>query len=212
MPAPPTDPPPLPSIPIPPAKIRKLRLGMTGWLILAGVVAVILAVPPILDGLVVMNAGALARNSAIPGPLQHQGTKYLNQRDNDKAIAEFDEAIRLDPTLALAYVNRAAAYVRKGESDKAIADCTEAIRLDPTLAMAYGNRGGAYVNKGENDKAVADCTEAIKHDPKCAFAYSVRGTAYVQNRQGTVVTRPAKRRILRSIKTFEQIDQAIGKQ
>ena len=49
----------------------------------------------------------------------------------DKAIADFTEAIRLDPKYAEAYCNRGCAYRNKGDYDKAIADFTEAIRLNP---------------------------------------------------------------------------------
>ena len=52
----------------------------------------------------------------------------------DKAIADFTEAIRLDPKDADAYCNRARAYYSKGEYDKAIADYSEAIRLNPKYA------------------------------------------------------------------------------
>ena len=64
--------------------------------------------------------------------------------DYDKAIADFTEAIRLNPKIAKAYNNRGLAYENKGDYDKAIADCTEAIRLDPKFAEAYHNRGAAY--------------------------------------------------------------------
>ena len=60
-----------------------------------------------------------------------RGTVYLNQGDDDKAIAEFTEAIGLDPTSADAYNRRGFAYANLEEYDKAIADYNKAIRLDP---------------------------------------------------------------------------------
>ena len=62
----------------------------------------------------------------------------------DRAIADYTEAIRLDPKYANAYSNRGVAYSDKGDKDRAIADFTEAIRLDPKYADAYNNRGFAY--------------------------------------------------------------------
>ena len=108
----------------------------------------------------------------------NRGLAYYNKGENDKAIADYTEAIRLDPKLAIAYNNRGLAYGNKGENDKAIADCTEAIRLDPKLALAYNNRGSVYYNKDENDKAIDDLTEAIRLDPKLAMAYNNRGLAF----------------------------------
>src|ERR1700677_450526 len=65
---------------------------------------------------------------------------YVNKKDNDRAIADASEAIRLDPGLALAYTNRAGAYVNKGDADRAIADANEAIGFDPGYAPAFANR------------------------------------------------------------------------
>jgi len=76
--------------------------------------------------------------------------------DLDKAIADYTQAIRLDPDLAEVYGVRGLAYSQKGDFDKAIADCNQAIRLGPDFAEAYTNRGVAYDNKGDLDKAFAD--------------------------------------------------------
>ena len=108
----------------------------------------------------------------------NRAAAYVNKDENDKAIADCTEAIRLNPKDALAYGNRATARLRKGDDDKAIADCTEAIRLNRKDASVYSNRG-RYLNKGENDKAIADCTEAIRFDPTYALAYGNRAAAYL---------------------------------
>ena len=49
-------------------------------------------------------------------------------------IAEFTEAIRLDPTYAEAYYRRGLAYDDMEKVDKAEADFDEAIRLSPDAA------------------------------------------------------------------------------
>ena len=100
------------------------------------------------------------------------------KRDHDKAIADYNEAIRLKPDFAEAYNARGNAYDEKGDHDKAIADYNEAIRLKPGLAEAYYNRGLAYRRKGDLDKAIADYTEAIRLKPDNAPAYHNRGIAY----------------------------------
>ena len=65
--------------------------------------------------------------------ISQPGRAYAKKGDYDKAIADYTEAIRLDPKNAEAYCNRGHAYEEKGDYDKAIADCTEAIRLDPKV-------------------------------------------------------------------------------
>jgi tetratricopeptide (TPR) repeat protein len=105
---------------------------------------------------------------------------HFNARAYGAAIADYTEAIRLNPKFAAAYGDRGAAYAAKGDLDKAIADATEAIRLDPRFAVAYQNRGAAYAVKGDLDKAIADATEAIRLNPKLAQAYRNRAAAYEQ--------------------------------
>ena len=110
--------------------------------------------------------------------MQSRGAACPANGDNDSAIADYSEAIRLDPKDTDAYKNRGDAYQNKGDYDRAIADYSEAIRLDPKYAGAYNNRGDAYRDKGDNDRAIADYNEAIRIDPKYANAYNSRGAAY----------------------------------
>ena len=84
----------------------------------------------------------------------------------DKAIADWNEVLRLNPKDAVACFHRGLTYWNKGENDKSIADLTEAIRLDPKNGDSYYLRGLGYGKKGENDKAITDFTEAIRHSPK----------------------------------------------
>ncbi len=64
-----------------------------------------------------------------------QGNRYLELRQLGQAIAEFDEATRLDPKYAVAYGNRAIAYKLQGNKAKAIKDFEKFITLasDPRL-------------------------------------------------------------------------------
>ena len=86
----------------------------------------------------------------------NRGVAYREKGDTDRAIADYIEAIRLDPKHAEAHVNRGQAYSLKGETDRAIADFTEAIRLDPKLAHAYFGRGLAYEKLADFARARSD--------------------------------------------------------
>ena len=62
----------------------------------------------------------------------------------EEAIAEYGEAIRLDPWLALAHMNRGLVHKSLGGYLRAMQDYDEAIQLDPVYALAYMNREVAY--------------------------------------------------------------------
>ena len=95
----------------------------------------------------------------------------------DKAIANFNEAIRARPHDAIAFYSRGNAYESKGDYDRAIADYNEAIRLNPNNALAFNNRGIAYASKGNQFRAIADYNEAIRLKPDYAGAFCNRGIA-----------------------------------
>jgi lipoprotein NlpI len=109
----------------------------------------------------------------------NRGYAYSDKGDNDRAIADYDEAIRIDPKDANAFYNRGIAWLEKDNPDRAVADYNEAIRIDPTFARGFVGRGAAYSAKGNNDRAVADYDEAIRLDPKSSLAYFARGRSYL---------------------------------
>ena len=60
-----------------------------------------------------------------------RGNNWSAKGEYDKAIAEYDQAVTLDPNRAEFYVVRGNARLHRHEFDKAVADFNEAIRLDP---------------------------------------------------------------------------------
>jgi len=75
-------------------------------------------------------------------------------------MADYNEAIRLNPRLAAAFNNRGNAHSDRGNFDAAIADYNEAIRLDPRLAHAFNNRGIVRERQGRLAEAAADLRSA----------------------------------------------------
>jgi len=131
------------------------------------------------DGAIEELTAAIGKNKKLVEAYEYRGLAYYNKKDYDKAIADYDEAIKLKPKdTATNTYRRGDAYFNKKDYDQAITDYTEAIKLDPKYSSAYNNRGNAYFNKKDYDKAIADYTEAIKVNPKYSNAYFYRGRAY----------------------------------
>jgi len=90
----------------------------------------------------------------------NRGRAWAEKGQYDRAIQDFDEAIRLDPNYPDAFNNRGVAWSGKGQVDRAIADFDQAIRLDPNYAIAIYNRGLAAQNLGRPDEAAQYFTKA----------------------------------------------------
>src|SRR3974390_313722 len=110
-----------------------------------------------------------------------RGAKSAMKGQFDRAIADFDEAIRLNPS-ADAFYNRGNAYAELGQHDRAIADFDKAIRLNPKSVAAIEKRAAVIAMKsgrgGEQTGAIADVDEASRLNPKDAGTLADRANAY----------------------------------
>lgn len=122
----------------------------------------------------------------------YRGTAYYFKADAnelDHAFVDFDEAIKLKPDLAEAYVSRGIIHARRGEYGLAMIDFNKAIELKPDLAEAYINHGTLYYKKGQYELAVTDYSKAIELNPDFAEAHFSRGAAYDrENKYGLAMT------------------------
>jgi tetratricopeptide (TPR) repeat protein len=110
--------------------------------------------------------------------LDARGNAFLQTGAYDRALADYMEAIRLDPNYAQAFIDRGAAYYMKGDFEKAVADSSEAIRLNTTNSAAFSNRAAAYSKLKREDLALVDDNEAIRRSPDMADYYDNRGLTY----------------------------------
>lgn len=114
--------------------------------------------------------------------LSNRGLAYFDQRDYSRAIADYDQAIRLNPQYAAAFNNRGLAYRAQNNYARAIADFDQAIRLNPQLAEAFNNRGNAYIAQSDYARGIADYDQAIGLNPQYATAFNNRASAYYGQR------------------------------
>jgi len=97
-----------------------------------------------------------------------RGSAYILVENYQRAIADFDRVLALNPPSSIAaptYVNRGVANMYRQEYQQAIDDYTRAIELDPTNALCYSNRGEAYQRLAQLDLAIADFELAVAMEP-----------------------------------------------
>jgi lipoprotein NlpI len=117
----------------------------------------------------------------------NRGVVYLAIGDFDKAIADFSEAIRINPRLFMAYQNRGVAHQVRGEHGLALADAQRALSLCREHPGFHGylpdlhvNRAISYKFLGEFDRAMDEAELALRVNPRFAAAYGERGVIHQQ--------------------------------
>jgi len=97
-----------------------------------------------------------------------------------KAKSYAEEAIKLNPTLAVAYSSRGLAYTNLSKFREAVNDLNEAVRLNPNFADAYSSRGFAHRAAGRLTRAISDFDQAIRIDGKFSVAYNNRADVHIE--------------------------------
>jgi len=140
---------------------------------------------------------SLALRDDDPDSYVNRGVALARSGQADRALADFNEALRLNlpkleryvregreipPNLrkkySSVYNNRGVIYKNKGMIDRAVRDYDRAIELNPLDANAYCNRAIAYQVRGEHERSLADLEQSIAIDPSNAPAYDAMGVAY----------------------------------
>lgn len=116
----------------------------------------------------------------------------ISLHDYDNAIKDLDEAVKLTPDFALAYLLRAQSRyeILKAKSEpgqplsregigKAIADIDETLHHSPFMPVAYYNKGVLLAESGNYVEAIEALSRAISLKPDFGEAYYDRGYVYL---------------------------------
>jgi tetratricopeptide (TPR) repeat protein len=103
--------------------------------------------------------------------LAHRGRAWAVARDRERALRDYDAALKLVPQHWGWLRQRGSLFAEAGDGDKALRDFDEALRLNSRDALTYLERGILRKGRKEYDKALADYNEAVRLEPNWAAAY-----------------------------------------
>ncbi len=116
-------------------------------------------------------------------PYNNLAIGYLELRQNDEALVELNESLRIDPNFAEALNNRGVVWKRKRLYDLALKDLNKAIEINPSYIDAYYNRGNAFHYSGRYQEALASFAKVLEINPNFTEAYNELGIVYKKMRQ-----------------------------
>ena len=106
----------------------------------------------------------------------YRGNYYLYVKgDTDRAITEFQSALKLDDSFVLAHYDLGAAYQSQGITKQAIQEYEKATVLNPFFPEGNSNLGGYYFRTQKYDLAVKHFKQAIEAYPNFIQAHSNLG-------------------------------------
>lgn len=120
---------------------------------------------------------AKPRNPALIHGIRGLANYRLNHMS--AALADTNEAVRLNPRLAFGYAIRADVYLDLGKLDSARRDADEAIRLDPAGRGGYRPRADLEYEERDYADALRDYNHVLIVNPDDAETHGARAGAYL---------------------------------
>jgi len=114
----------------------------------------------------------------------NRGNVYMAKLDFERALSDYDQAIRLNANSVPAYISRGYSFLRIGERERARADLDQAVRIspkdrdNPTSAVAYFRRTNFFIEVQEFENALADIDRALAVGGGIGLALAYRAATY----------------------------------
>lgn len=125
-----------------------------------------------------IDNGKLSKD-VLSSTYYNRGLAWRGKDNFERAVADFDAAIKTDPKALPAYYElRGLSLSKMGEYGRAIADFDYLLRINPQNKSILLERGTAYGLAGEYGRAIADFDAVIKLEPRDDTALTRRGAAW----------------------------------
>jgi tetratricopeptide (TPR) repeat protein len=89
---------------------------------------------------------------------------YTLQGDCDRALADCNQLLALEPRNAQAYANRSIVYHFKGDVRQALLDYTRALQIDPQCLLTGMNQGLADNARLQTSQRIADYIDGLRQE------------------------------------------------
>lgn len=103
-----------------------------------------------------------------------RGDAYNKSQNYLAAIADYDQAITLNPVSITPLYSRGLIKRKLKEYDGALSDFNKVIELNPSLAKYYLSRASTRLFRNDELGAISDYSTAIKLKPEAAFIFTLR--------------------------------------
>jgi tetratricopeptide (TPR) repeat protein len=118
-----------------------------------------------------LNAYSLLLNKYSNSVAFNNRGNIYQDIDFQKAIADYDQAILLNPNYTLAWANRGNTKVLNGDIDEGIVEIKESIRINPKYVFGLERLVYAYNQKGDYPNALAAKAHLRQLSPKTRYTY-----------------------------------------
>ncbi|MBL7872377.1 MAG: tetratricopeptide repeat protein [Cyclobacteriaceae bacterium] len=117
-------------------------------------------------------------NNPLPYSFAERGSLYMKTGNLSGALADYSEAIRLDPTEVDYWLNRGIVKEQSNDVKGALADYKRVLELKPDYEKGWLNHGNASVKLNRLSDAIEDYTVAITYYPEYGLAFYNRALTY----------------------------------
>ena len=110
-------------------------------------------------------------------PYVNRGSARRDRGDLDGALADYAQALRVNPRSADALNNRGQIRQQRGDLAGALADYDQALSINPKMAEGFNNRASLKTLTKDWEGALSDSNEALKLNPAVPETWAIRGNA-----------------------------------
>ena len=141
------------------------------------------------------------------------GRAYDGMGDTESAVANFRQALEIDPTLFESLNNLGTVYFRNGDSISAERQFTAALLLEPKAVASRFNLGLCLARQGKYAEAVSQFELVTKASPSDGEAYYELGLAYEKSRRPSDALQAleAGRALARSPELTDKINEVLAR-